>query len=380
MRATVLALCLAPIATAACRSAAPSTPVAPAQAQVEPRARFKDLMQRWEKARTELHADVERRMNEESTGGDTAQKPAAVPLSNAHPELKAMYLEFEALAPEVPEALQFCVAISCDPLLALWNFPLELGPETLCKTVRAAPGTDSVERCLWRLWNGSEPDALQRGPYLDALSELGDVPAGSLARGWSRLAQTVRDNGIGATDSMSHDPRPALDALAAIESEYPGTAVGRHAQALVRIAGAYPRAAMAPALELISIDRQPLNLSKSRGRCALVLFWDPADRLTPEVLDRIPDLGKRIDLIGIQVGGEAADVARLLESYQAPWRTAVIAGSSDPLLQEWGVRALPASFLVDQEGRVRAIDLFGEALGWNVKALVEHTYPDPSAR
>jgi hypothetical protein len=207
-----------------------------------------------------------------------------------------------------------------------------------------------------------------------------DLPRDSLARGWSRLAEAVWMNAIGAPDALMHDPRLAIDALGGLEADFPGTAVAQHASALRRIVEAPIACSLAPALDLVDLQGRPMSIAGPRRDGALVVFWDPADPTSAKVFDRIQDLSVDIDLLGIQVGGQAADAAQLMRTAGTRWKVALVPGSNDPLLRRWGVRALPATFLVDDQGEIRAIDLFGNALERTSRALAEHTLESASSR
>jgi hypothetical protein len=369
MRALLLALTVVLLCAAACRSAAPSQSVdtsTPRDARVE---RFEELRRQWTRAVDELCAEADAARVAEMSG----QPHTAVPLGmievDARPELAAIYAECESLAPDVPEALQFCIDAPGERPFMPQAFARRSGPMALWKAVRAAPASESVERCLWKLWNGSDPDGDRRYPYLSHLSGMKDLPRDSLARGWARLAKAVWVHSIGAADFTLRDHKLTLDALGALEFDYPGTSVAEHARALRHVVESLDAGTAAPELPLVDLAGRSMNLADQRGHCALLVFWDPKDSCTARVLQRIQQLTTPIDLFGVQVGGDAADVARLTQGSRMTWRNAIVAEGSKALLASWGVRALPANFLIDAQGRLRAIDLYGEALNRAVREL-----------
>jgi hypothetical protein len=376
MRAALIALAVAFCISAACRSAAPPRSL---HSHHEDFEKFTQLQQRWDAA---LH-ELDRERNEvrcRAIMGEKVKEGVEPPGTKFRPVFEQIYEECERLATEVPEALQFCLGARKPALPGDVDFGNRRGVETLYKTVRVAPDSESVERCLWKLWSGSEPEDSARYDYLRALSGMRDLPSGSLARGWARLAKTVWVHGIGAPDFASHDPKLALDALAALESDYADTNVAQHAQALRRRVEMLQAPAAAPALQLTDLDGRKLSLADPRDRCALLILWDPADPTSANVLAALQHTGELVDLFGVQVGGDEADVARLMRGCPLPVRTAIVAGRSDPLLRDWGVRALPASFLIDREGRLRAFDVFGEALRRSAKLLVQQEAESAGAR
>jgi hypothetical protein len=373
MRAIPLALPLTLLAATACRSAtAPQVtvpqPIEPGDARDPRFERFAELKRRWKLQCDALDADVDAANIAAAWAEPLVVHRFTRRIDLDRGELNAIYVECQSLAPDVPAALQFCVDAS------IWWFardPFDRhgGPETVWKTVREAPHSESVEQCLWKLWNGSDPAGDARYPYLNCLSRMDDLPADSLARGWARLAKAVWVNGVGAPDFALRDQKLMLDALGALESDYPGTNVARHAQALRHIVEALGAGTPAPALSLVDLEGRPMNLAEERGHCALFVFWDPDGDCTERVLKRIHQLSSRIDMRGVQIGGDAADVARLLQGSRQPWRIALAAEQAPALLESWGIHALPATFLIDEQGRVRAMDLYGDALDRAVREL-----------
>lgn len=137
--------------------------------------------------------------------------------------------------------------------------------------------------------------------------------------------------------------------------------------------------AMAPELAFKNPEGKILKLSDLRGKVVLIDFWaswcGPCRRENPNVrriYGLYHDKGFEIYSVSLDRDGEAWKQA--IQADKLVWPNHV----SD--LKQWqsegaaiyGVRSIPATFLLDREGRIVAKDLRGEALERAVKELVEN--------
>ena len=131
----------------------------------------------------------------------------------------------------------------------------------------------------------------------------------------------------------------ALAALPAMASE------------LRRLDGSRP-----PALRLPDASGQMHELAQYRGKAVVINFWAtwcaPCRKEMPS-LDRLQKrLGKRpFVLLAVDVGEDEARVNRFLDSLGL--RFNVLYDRDGAAARAWGSRALPATFVIDAEGRMR---------------------------
>ncbi len=136
--------------------------------------------------------------------------------------------------------------------------------------------------------------------------------------------------------------------------------------------------ALAPELAFKDPDGNIRKLSDLRGKVVLIDFWaswcGPCRRENPNVR-RIYSLyhDKGFEIYSVSLDRDAASWKRAIVDDKLVWPNHV----SD--LKQWqsegaaiyGVRSIPATFLLDREGRIVARDLRGESLEKAVKQLVE---------
>ena len=110
----------------------------------------------------------------------------------------------------------------------------------------------------------------------------------------------------------------------------------------------------APDFVLPDLDGQPWQLSQARGQVLLINFWAtwcaPCRREMP-ALARLHETlaGENFQVVGIHVG-PSAEIKRFLVETPVGFPILV---DAELALEDWNVPMLPATFLIDAEGRVR---------------------------
>ena len=130
-----------------------------------------------------------------------------------------------------------------------------------------------------------------------------------------------------------------------------------------------------PALELAALNGKRLNLEDYRGRVVLVNFW--ATWCAP-CLEEMPSIEKlrrsfdarRFSVVAVNVGEGPAKAAAFVEKMQLGGFS-VLLDRDIKTSRAWGARVLPATFVVDADGKVR-YSYYG-ALDWSrpdVRAVI----------
>ena len=128
----------------------------------------------------------------------------------------------------------------------------------------------------------------------------------------------------------------------------------------------------------VDLGGKVISLTDYRGKVVLLDFWavwcGPCIGEIPnvkEVYEKYHDKG--FEVIGISLDDDEAVLREFIKENQLPWRQIFDGeGWSGPLAEKYGVRSIPAPFLLDREGKVISVKARGNLLGELVAAEIEH--------
>ena len=107
----------------------------------------------------------------------------------------------------------------------------------------------------------------------------------------------------------------------------------------------------APPLSGLTLNGQAMNLASLRGTPVLVHFWAtwcPACKLVNGAIDAIAK-DHRVMTVAMQ-SGDSTEVRRFMA--QANLGFPVVTDEDGALADRWGVRGVPASFVLDADGQI----------------------------
>jgi len=180
--------------------------------------------------------------------------------------------------------------------------------------------------------------------------------------------------------SLRWDGDYRRDALAAIVADYarlnPAAEIARLMTERIARFRATALGATAPALTGQSPDGTTLALADLRGKFVLVDFWASwcgpcrvENRHYTEIYRRHRAAG--FEILAVSVDQNAAAWKSAIAKDGAAWRhVSDLTGWKSPLAAAYNVTALPASFLLDPEGRIVGKDLRGPALAEKLETLL----------
>ncbi|MEY2962856.1 MAG: hypothetical protein RL754_117 [Bacteroidota bacterium] len=141
---------------------------------------------------------------------------------------------------------------------------------------------------------------------------------------------------------------------------------------------------MAPDFEQMMPDGSTMKLSDLRGQLVLIDFWaswcGPCRRENPNVVkayqeykDKKYKNGNGFTVFSVSLDQDKGRWIKAIETDKLDWEYHVsdLQGWSNAAAAKYGVRSIPASFLVDGDGRIIAKNLRGATLEATLSKLIK---------
>ena len=163
-----------------------------------------------------------------------------------------------------------------------------------------------------------------------------------------------------AVKYLFNKPEPKLILLASekMGKTMPASIYTKNLQALAKQLGSNTAGALAPDINLKTPEGETLALSSLRGKVVLIDFWaswcGPCRRENPAVkaiYERYKDKG--FEIYGVSLDNSASKWKAAIAKDGLTWKhVSDLGGWKSSAAQLYGVRSIPATFLLDKEGRI----------------------------
>ena len=170
--------------------------------------------------------------------------------------------------------------------------------------------------------------------------------------------------------------RTALSALSNIHHKLGNSDLAREYRVKIDPTLAWEGQVLPEFSPVVDLAGKPVSLADYRGKLVLIDFWatwcGPCIVELPNVkavYEKYHDKG--FEIIGISLDTDEAALRKFIKENQLPWRQ-VFDGKwwETPLVQQYGIRGIPAQFLIGREGRVISVKARGERLGVLIEAEI----------
>ena len=129
-------------------------------------------------------------------------------------------------------------------------------------------------------------------------------------------------------------------------------------------------------LSFTALDGRVVSLSQLKGKVVLVDFWSttcvPCVRELPELKKLYAKYQSQgLEFVGISLDSNKQQLERFIQKQEIPWPQFYDpAGPTNRIAEEFGIRSIPAVWLVDRQTRLRYLNQPGELDG-RIEALLK---------
>ncbi|MBC9798115.1 TlpA disulfide reductase family protein [Sinomicrobium weinanense] len=177
--------------------------------------------------------------------------------------------------------------------------------------------------------------------------------------------------------SKSQSPEKVKELFSTLTEEVKKTKPAQRITTQLEQASKLSIGAVAPDFSGPTPEGETLTLKDIKGKVTIIDFWaawcKPCRAENPHVVslyNKYKDQG--LSIIGVSLDRKKEDWEKAIEEDQLPWHhISNLKFWQDPIAQLYNIKAIPATFILDEEGKIVAKNLRGEDLDAKLAELFE---------
>jgi peroxiredoxin len=176
-----------------------------------------------------------------------------------------------------------------------------------------------------------------------------------------------------------HNNDKSDEIMKQIEKDYPDSQVAKavgHEREADKIRAGLKQGAPFPEFSEKDVLGNPVSIASYKGKVLLVDFWatwcGPCVGEVPNVVKTYEDFHpKGFEIVGISLDQDKNKLTTFTKQKNMTWQQYFDGkGWENKLASKYGIQSIPATFLLDRDGKIIAADLRGEALTQAVEKAV----------
>lgn len=191
------------------------------------------------------------------------------------------------------------------------------------------------------------------------------------------VAQILFMKGLLYAEILENDEK-ATELLKQVQTDFPETTFAKQSESVIaslsrqaearKIQRSLAVGTPFPNFETTDLEGKPLSLANYKGKVVLIDFWatwcGPCVQELPNVLKAYEKYhAKGFEIIGISLDNEKEKLTSFIKEKNMPWPQSFDGkGWQSDLAAKYGINSIPATYLLDGEGKIIAKDLRGDAL------------------
>lgn len=270
---------------------------------------------------------------------------------------------------------------------------LKVGANSILEQLGDTTAPERKQALIGKLKQDERAPVAMQGRVLEVEAAAAQLPPGNLAAAQKLLDQTVEllkvkplsDSAVSVAYTVAEaiegnaDDTIATSAYRMFAKYLRGSDNPNHASVAAMFEGSARRLTLiGNSMDITgkTLDEQAFNLEAWKGKVVLVDFWATWCGPCVEELPNLKALYEKhhaagFEIIGVNLDDNLGRVSAFVKTQGLAWPQLVSEqGQDNPLANYYGVYQLPTTFIIGRDGKVTAIDLFGDDLEAEVQKLL----------